>query len=137
MSPPAPQTITTILVVESEAIVRMELARRISEMGLSVFEASDADSATAMLDAHPQIGILLTNIKTAGSIDGIRLAHQVRERWPPVKIIITSGMIGTQQADLPPGTIFLSKPYRFEAIKTAVFYLMGRRPLVIGQPSTA
>jgi two-component system, response regulator PdtaR len=46
-----------------------------------------------------------------GSMDGLKLAHAVRHRWPPIKIIIVSGKTHLNDADLPPDTQFFSKPY--------------------------
>ena len=50
-------------------------------MGLVVLSASDADEAIALLDTHPEIELLLTDITMPGSMDGVRLAHHVRHRW--------------------------------------------------------
>jgi two-component system, response regulator PdtaR len=117
-----------VLVVENEALIRLELADELADMGLAMLEADSADEAIALLDAYPKIRILLTDIKMAGSMDGICLAHHVRDRWPPVKIIVASGMIGTRFSDLPAGSILVTKPYRPEDIKRAVTYLTGRKP---------
>ena len=117
-----------VLVVENEAIIRLELAHELADMGLAMLEADNADEAIALLDAYPEIRIMLTDIKMAGSIDGIRLAHQVRDRWPPVKIIVASGMLGTRFSDLPAGSILVAKPYKPEDIKRAMSYVTGRKP---------
>jgi DNA-binding NtrC family response regulator len=116
----------TVLIVQREGVVALELAARLADMGLTVLQAADADEAVALLDDHSEIKLLVTDVRMAGSVDGIRLAHHVRERWPPVKIIITSGMMGTAASDLPPGTIILPKPYGPEAVANAVSYAMGR-----------
>ena len=84
---------TTVLVVENEALVRLEVADRLARLGLLVLVASDADEAIVLLDAHPEIDVLFTDIRMPGSMDGVRLAHHVRNRWPPVRIIVASGMI--------------------------------------------
>jgi CheY-like chemotaxis protein len=115
-----------ILVVEDEALIRLELADELRDLGYILLEADGADEALILLDAYPAIAILLTDIKMLGSMDGVRLAHRVRERWPPVQIIVASGMLGTRFSDLPPGSILVPKPYRPEDIKKAVTYLTGR-----------
>ena len=46
-----------------------------------------------------------------GSMDGLRLAQAVRGRWPPIKIIATSGQVNLTDLDLPDGGRFLRKPY--------------------------
>jgi len=121
----------TVLIVESEAVVRLELSGRLSQMGLLVLVASDADEAIALLDSNPNIEVMFTDITMSGSMDGIRLAHHVRDRWPPVKIIVASGMIGTQLSDLPSDSIFLPKPYAPEALAGALSQMItggGSRP---------
>ncbi|HEV7283761.1 MAG TPA: response regulator, partial [Kaistia sp.] len=80
-----------ILVVEDEGLVRMAAADDLVEAGFKVIEAANADQAIQMLETHPEITILFTDIDMPGSMDGIRLAHAVRERWPPVKLVLVSG----------------------------------------------
>ena len=126
LSPP------TVLIVENEALVRLELGHRLVEMGMTVLTASDADEAIALLDTHPEIEILLTDITMPGSMDGIRLAHHVRERWPPVKIIVTSGMVETELSDLPRDSVFLPKPYGPDTLTEALAHVMDSGPRVAG-----
>jgi hypothetical protein len=47
-----------------------------------------------------------------GSMDGLKLARFVRDRWPPIKIVATSGRVIIGGEDLPGGSVFLPKPYR-------------------------
>lgn len=110
----------TVLIVEDEAIVRLELVDRFEGLGLIVLAAENADEAIVLLDTRPDIALLLTDIKMPGSMDGIRLAHHVRDRWPPVKIIVLSGMLNTQLCQLPAESVFLSKPYHPEVLEQAL-----------------
>ena len=114
----------TVLVAESEALVRLELSAQIRDMGMIVIMASDADETIAMLETHPEIEVLVTDIRMPGSLDGIRLAHHVRDRWPPVKIIVTSGLIGTELSQLPDGAIFLAKPHAPESLEGVLAQVM-------------
>jgi CheY-like chemotaxis protein len=114
------------LIVETNGLVRLELNAWLEDAGFQVLSAPDADMAIALLDAHPQIALLVTNIKMPGSLDGIRLAHHVRERWPPVKIIVTSG-IPMDVSQLPLGCLFLAKPYDPKTLGKALFaHRLGR-----------
>jgi DNA-binding NtrC family response regulator len=115
----------TILVVEDEAIVRLELAAWFTELGLTVLTACDADEAIAILDRRPEIELLMTDIKMSGSMDGLRLAHHVRHRWPPVKIIVASGLIDTQIGELPAGSFFLPKPFERRRLWRALADMAG------------
>jgi CheY-like chemotaxis protein len=114
--------------VENEAIIRIELAAQLTDMGLQVLIASDADQAIAFLDAHTDINVLLTDVTMPGSMDGVRLAHHVRNRWPPIKIVATSGRLRTGLGDLPSGTTFFAKPYSPETVKQAIMSLLKEGP---------
>lgn len=100
-----------ILVVEDEGLVRMAAADDLTEAGFKVLEAANADEAIRMLEMHPEITILFTDIDMPGSMDGIRLAHAVRERWPPVKLVLVSGHKSPSADILPLDSSFFSKPY--------------------------
>jgi DNA-binding NtrC family response regulator len=63
------------------------------------------------LIAQPSIELLFTDIDMPGSMDGLKLSAAVRDRWPPVKIIVTSGNRPVKATDLPDGGVFFSKPY--------------------------
>jgi CheY-like chemotaxis protein len=127
MAQSARLTPATILVVENEAIVRLELVDRLAEMGFVVLVAGDADEAIALLDTHPEIEVMFTDIKMPGSMDGLRLAHHVRGRWPPVRIIVASGRTGTELSELPRDSLFLAKPYAPETLAGALAQVMSSR----------
>jgi CheY-like chemotaxis protein len=100
-----------ILVVEDEVLVRMEMVDLIEESGFQVFEAGTADEAIRIMEDHPKIHVLITDIDMPGSMDGLKLSHYVRHRWPPVKIIVASSHVKVSPGDLPEQGIFLDKPY--------------------------
>jgi CheY-like chemotaxis protein len=114
-----------VLVVEDEGLVRMNAVAMIEEAGFSVLEASDADDAIRILETRRDITVIFTDIEMPGSMNGIKLAHAVRDRWPPIKIIATSGHYGFREGDLPTGGRFLPKPYTlpqiYEALREAIF----------------
>jgi DNA-binding NtrC family response regulator len=115
----------TILIVESEALVRLELAGRLEDADLMVLTASNADAAIILLDSHPEIELMVTDIRMSGDMDGLRLAHHVRDRWPPVKIIVTSGMGDIGSTDLPRGSLFLRKPFSPASLSLALARMMA------------
>ena len=106
-----------VLIVEDEPLIRMDAASMAEEAGFTVYEAAHADEAIAMLEKHAEIRLVFTDINMPGSMDGVKLAHYVRGRWPPVKIIVTSGQMKIREDDLPAGAVFVAKPYRSEHIK--------------------
>jgi CheY-like chemotaxis protein len=100
-----------ILVVEDEPLVRMDLADQLSDQGYTVHEAGNADDAIILLERFSNIRLIITDIDMPGSMDGLKLAAAVRDRWPPVKIIVVSGHHTIEVTDLPDGSMFFSKPY--------------------------
>jgi CheY-like chemotaxis protein len=105
-----------ILVVEDDALIRLATRDRIEDAGFTVYDAYNADEAIELLEAHPHISLVFTDVDMPGSMDGVKLAHFVRERWPPVKIIVTSGFKHVTLEQLPSGSLFLSKPYMPEQL---------------------
>lgn len=100
-----------VLIVEDEPLIRLNISDELSSLGYEVFEAPDAHQAVALLNRHPEIQVLFTDIDMPGNIDGLQLARLVRSRWPPIKIIVTSGKHYFTHADLPVEGKFVPKPY--------------------------
>ena len=106
-----------ILIVEDEVLVRLELVDLVEEAGFRVFEASNADEAIQIMEANPGIKILITDVDMPGSMDGLKLSHFVRDRWPPVKIVVASGHVRVKPTELPEQGVFLNKPYEMTRIR--------------------
>ena len=81
----------TVLIVEDEFLVRNVLQIELEEAGYDVILADNADGAIAILEARADIHLVFTDIDMPGSMDGLKLAACVRDRWPPIHIIITTG----------------------------------------------
>lgn len=101
-----------ILVVEDELFVRLMAVDAIEDAGYVAVEAEDAEQALALLDGRDDIDILFTDIKMPGKFDGLSLAQRVRERWPSLPIILTSGHLYQSDVRMPGSIPFLQKPYR-------------------------
>jgi CheY-like chemotaxis protein len=100
-----------VLVVEDDVWQR-SLARDVLERaGYDVVEAVNADEAIAILEARKDIHIVFTDIEMPGSIDGLKLARAIRDRWPPIELIITSGKHRLEDDQIPARGKFLPKPY--------------------------
>jgi CheY-like chemotaxis protein len=100
-----------VLIVEDEFLLRMDAVEAIGAAGFEVIEAANADEAIEILEARRDITVVFTDIQMPGSMDGLKLARAVRGRWPPIKIIATSGHLDVGEMDLPKGGKFLRKPY--------------------------
>ena len=113
-----------VLVVEDESLVRMNAMTMVEEAGFEVIAASDADEAIRILESRDDIRAVFTDVHLPGSMDGLRLARVVRNRWPPVALIVTSGQTNVLETDLPTGGRFLRKPYAAVQIETALQQLI-------------
>ncbi len=105
-----------ILVVEDEPLLRMAAIDMIESAGFEAVEAADATQAVEILQSRMDISIVFTDIDMPGDIDGLRLAAVIRDRWPPIHVIITSGHTKPTKGSLPPDMVFFSKPYREDEV---------------------
>ena len=99
-----------VLVVEDEMLLRMRTVDMVEDAGFTSVEAVDADEAVAILESRSDIALLFTDIQMPGSMDGLKLAHAVHERWPPIKIIVVSGQLKLASIDIPADSRFFGKP---------------------------
>jgi CheY-like chemotaxis protein len=118
--------VSVILIVEDEFLLRMDSAHVIGQAGFEVVQAANADEAIEILTARSDIHVVFTDIQMPGTMDGLKLARFVRDRWPPIKIIATSGLVQVGEDDLPAGSVFLPKPYAADQIIGALRELTGR-----------
>ncbi len=114
-----------VLVVEDEPILRLDTIDMVEEAGFVAVEAANADAALEILRARSGIAILLTGIDMPGSMDGIKLARTVRDRWPPIEIIIVSGHRGVPDADMPARGLFFWKPLPHREVAVALRGLLA------------
>ena len=101
--------VTTVLVVEDEFLVRDMVQMELEDAGYTVVLAGSADDAIAILEARTDVHLVFTDIDMPGSMDGLKLAACVRDRWPPVHIIITTGK--SRPEEIPANALFIPKPY--------------------------
>jgi CheY-like chemotaxis protein len=116
---------SAILVVEDSGPIRLGAVDMAEREGFLVFEAANADDAIAILEAHPEIRLVFTDIEMPGSMDGLKLARYVSLRWPPIRLILASGTMLREQAMLPDDVLFFAKPYRQTEIATAMRSLLA------------
>ena len=100
-----------VLIVEDEFLLRMNAVDMIRAAGFEVVEAANAAQAIEILEARLDVTVVFTDIQMPGSMDGLKLARAVSGRWPPIKIVATSGHVHIGEKELPEGGRFLPKPY--------------------------
>jgi CheY-like chemotaxis protein len=114
-----------VLIVEDEFLLRLDAADMIAAAGFEVVEAANADEAIEILQSRHDITVVFTDVQMPGSMDGLKLARAVRGRWPPIKIVATSGHVHLGEADLPQGGRFLRKPYSLVEVTDVLRELTG------------
>jgi DNA-binding NtrC family response regulator len=80
-----------VLTVEDEFLVRAFLDDVLAEAGFEVLSASNADDSMRFLETRDDICLIVTDVDMPGTMDGLALAALVRERWPSIEILITTG----------------------------------------------
>jgi two-component system cell cycle response regulator CpdR len=98
------------LVVEDDELQREMLAMLLEESEMGVIQCESAEAALRVLEKMGGcFSMMFTDINLAGSIDGVELAFFVRQRFPKMHVIVTSG--GERGRNLPDGAKFMPKPW--------------------------
>jgi CheY-like chemotaxis protein len=117
-----------VLVVEDEVLIRMSAVQMMEDAGFAAVQACNADEAIQILESRSDIRAVFTDINMSGSMDGWKLAHAVRGRWPPIHLIVTSGLHIPEDGQLPAKGVFVRKPYSAEHITAALRQVFGHNP---------
>jgi two-component system, response regulator PdtaR len=115
-----------VLVAEDEALVRQLSVCELEDAGYRVIEAANAGQAIAILETGVPIDVLFTDVNMPGGMDGIHLVHLVHNRWPDVRLIVTSGRADIPEEELPDEGEFIRKPYRLSEMSQMVGRLAAR-----------
>ena len=117
-----------VLVVDDSAIIRMSAVDLVLSASYEALEAADADEAIRILESRNDIDLVFTDVQMPGTMDGLKLSHYIRDRWPPVKLIVASGATILEESSLPGGSRFFSKPYDEHTITDAMALLLSGEP---------
>jgi two-component system, response regulator PdtaR len=116
MSVGTPETSSVVLVVEDDALLRLDAADHLEGAGFEVVEAANAAQALQVMKTRPDVRVLFTDVEMPGPLDGMELARKVHEQWPNVQLLITSGNNRPAKADIADHGHFLAKPYRTQDV---------------------
>jgi two-component sensor histidine kinase/CheY-like chemotaxis protein len=130
MSANSPE-VPNVLIVEDEMILRMRAVDIVEDAGFHPVEAVNADEALAILESRSDISLLFTDIQMPGSIDGLKLAHAVHDRWPSIKIILVSGHVKPSASETPADSRFFGKPLGVEHMIAELQAMVGAGALTI------
>ena len=115
----------TVLVVEDEPIIRLAALDIVEQAGFEALEAENADRAIAVLEKRSDVRLVFTDVDMPGSMDGVKLAHYIRRRWPPIQLIVASGKAIIAESHLPAGARFFAKPYPEHAIADTIAKMLA------------
>jgi two-component sensor histidine kinase/FixJ family two-component response regulator len=122
---------TNVLVVEDEMVLRMRAVDIVEDAGFTAVEAVSADEALAILESRSDISLLFSDIQMPGTMDGLKLAHAVHDRWPGIKIILVSGQIKLADEDKPTDSRFFGKPLEVKRMINELQEMVGTGALKI------
>jgi CheY-like chemotaxis protein len=112
----------SVLVVEDEVLIRLEIADELRAHGFLVVEAATADQALSYFQAGLQVDLVLSDVKMPGSMNGVGLIQRLRVQAPDVPTILTSGDApGAHEADA-----FISKPYDMRQVVALIARLLHK-----------
>jgi DNA-binding NtrC family response regulator len=114
-----------VLVVENDPIIRMGALQLVAAAGFEALEAGNADEAIRILEDRGDIRLVFTDVGMPGTMDGLKLSHYIRDRWPPVKLIVASGHAILDESHLPLGSKLFHKPYHDSSIIDAMIEMLS------------
>jgi signal transduction histidine kinase/ActR/RegA family two-component response regulator len=126
---PAGREDRRILVVEDDEDVRTHAVTMLKELGYTVLEAADAESALRLFDAHPDVRLLFTDVGLPGGRNGRELADALRRRNPELAVLFTTGYARNaivHHGRLDPGVDLITKPFTFAALANKVHAMFER-----------
>ncbi len=103
----------------------------VEDAGFTAVQAVNADEALSILESRSDISLLFSDIQMPGSIDGLRLAHAVHDRWPSIKIILVSGQVKLSEGDKPANSRFFGKPLEMQQMIAELQDMVGAGALKI------
>ena len=111
---------TVILIVEDDVLANEYLEFILQQAGYEVLSATSADEAAGLLEDREDVQLIVTDINLPGSINGLKLATAAKAKRPKVNIIIVTGYTALTNDEIPPGSLFIPKPYNARKIIEAV-----------------
>jgi len=129
------------LVVDDDALIRMDAANILEEAGFRVLEAATPEEALSVLEQRgDSVQLLFTDVQMPPSeLDGFYLAKECAASWPEIGIIVASGQIEPKADDLPEGAIFVRKPFSADVVHDHLQRLLpdGKKPEPLKQRASS
>ncbi len=108
------------LIVEDQPFVGMVASDILRESGFETFHAFDANDALEMLDEHPEIELVATELRLPGEVDGLELCRRIEMRSSKVQLIVTASSGEVAEREIPKNAKLLRKPYATSDLLTLI-----------------
>ena len=115
----------TIMIVEDELLLRLDLANQLHSAGFEIIEAQSGDEAVKILATNIEVDLILTDIRMPGQVDGLGLVSFVKRQERRIKVILLSAYVEAD-SDSPADASF-AKPVRIEALLAKIRQLLTRK----------
>ena len=125
MKPVAEHRTPLVLVVEDDDLLRLTSSLELAANGFRTVEARSADEAVAILEEYSNIDAIFTDVSMPGSMNGLALAHHVRQKKPETYVLITSGDLLPAEQPIPAHSDFVPKPYALTRIAAMIRHHIG------------
>jgi PAS domain S-box-containing protein len=116
-----------VLIVEDDSFVAELAADMLGELGFESTIAHSAKEALDRLAGGEKPKLVFSDIIMPGGISGIELATKVRDRFPELPILLTTGY--SEQVAGTHGFPVLQKPYELDALAGALSNVLKREIL--------
>lgn len=120
----------TVLLVDSEIIVRTTLSEYLRSCGYRVVEAASGEEAlTVLKDTELPVDVTLSEVELRGDIDGFQLAAWIRHRRPQISVILagTPKRAAKAAGDLCEDGPMMKKPYDPQLVLDHIKRLISMR----------
>ena len=111
-----PPSRPVVLVVEAEPLLALQAVDTLEDAGFDTELVRGVEQAISVLERRTDIRVVFTDIDMPRRLDGMKLAACIRDRWPPIEIILTSAHLAPAPSDMPDRSVFVSKPYSSERL---------------------
>ena len=114
----------TVLIVEDETLLRLVAIDLFEDAGFQVIAVETADEGLKVIEDAAEIDGVFTDVETPGQLNGLGLAKITHSLHPDTAILVVSGRTHIREAELPPRSRFIGKPYKFDTILKALDELL-------------
>jgi two-component system NtrC family sensor kinase len=120
IAPEAAEPAGTVLLVEDNAEVAAVARAYFADLGYKVEAATNAQAGLDLIDAGGGIDLVFSDIVMPGAMSGLDLARALRQRFPEIVVLLTSGYSSSAQDAVRQGFAVLPKPYDLAALQRAL-----------------